>query len=188
MAAMSPQPLLGLKLRELRSARRVSVRVVAEATGISPSFISLVETGNSDITMGRLIRLIDYFGVSLTDLLPSGSTADELVVRKDEQRVLHSESEHIDISLPIPDTRRMMMPMLLTYAPNARPASFGQHPGEEWVHVLAGELSLEFDGEPPRILSAGDSAYYATTRPHLFANARTDIELKLVCVVTPPNL
>lgn len=186
--AVSPQPSLGASLRALRRARRLSVRDVAEATGISASFLSLVETGRSDITIGRLTRLVEFFGVSLIDLLPAQPTADARIVRHREQRRLHSEEEGIDIFLLVPDTQRAMMPMLLSFEPGASLAEYGRHPGEEWVHVLEGQLSLELEGDEPRTLAAGDSAYYSASHPHSFRNAAADRTLRLVCVDTPPNL
>lgn len=183
-----PQPGLGARLRALRSARGLSVRSVAETIGISPSFLSLVETGKSDITIGRLTRLVGFYGISLIDLLPDQPDSDARTVRKNEQRPLHSTSEGIDFALLVPDTRRAMMPQLITFAPGAKLAEYGRHPGEEWVHVLEGELLLEFEGDSSLVLAAGDSAYYSSTNPHSFANASSTEHLTVVCVDTPPNL
>jgi quercetin dioxygenase-like cupin family protein len=183
-----PQPGLGTKLRALRTSRGLSVRRVAETTGLSPSFLSLVETGKSDITIGRLTRLVEFYGVSLMDLVPGPPSADARVVRQDEQRLIHSTVESIDFALLVPDAQRMMMPMLVTFAPGARLAEYGRHPGEEWVHVLEGELTLELEGEPSLTLAAGDSAYYSSTVPHSFANASSKERLIVVCVDTPPNI
>ena len=63
-----PQPNLGTKLRALRSDRGNSIAEVSDATGISASFLSLVENGRSDIAIGRLMRLIDFYGVGLATL------------------------------------------------------------------------------------------------------------------------
>ncbi len=115
----SPQPVLGAALRSLRQSRQLSVRQVAEAAAISPSFLSLVETGKSDITIGRLTRLVAFFGVSLLDLLPKEPPADTRVVRRHEQPRLRSPAEGIDISLLVPDAQRAMMPMLLSFEPGA---------------------------------------------------------------------
>ena len=48
---------LGEKLRQLRLQRGESLTRVADATGMSSSFLSLVETGRSDLTVARLVRL-----------------------------------------------------------------------------------------------------------------------------------
>lgn len=186
--AVSPQPSLGASLRTIRLSRQLTVREVAEATGISSSFLSLVETGRSDITIGRLTRLVEFFDVSLLDLLPEQPTADARIVRADERRRLPSAEIGVTVHLLVPDTQRTMMAMLLDFEPGAALAEYGRHPGEEWVHVLQGELLIEFEGEEPRTLAFGDSAYYSSTHPHLFKNANPKRRLRVVCVDSPPNL
>src|SRR5437870_657833 len=67
---------VGSALRKVRTARNLSLSEVADATGISTSFLSLVEKDRSDITIGRLVRLIDFYGISITDLLPFAAHTD----------------------------------------------------------------------------------------------------------------
>jgi quercetin dioxygenase-like cupin family protein len=157
---------------------------------MSASFISLVENGRSDITIGRLTRLIEFLGISITDLIPAEQPADPHIVRRNERRQLHSTVEDIDVALLTPDTNRLMMPLLLEFQPGAERAEYGTHdPGtQEFLHVIAGELILEIDGAVTRRLRAGDSAYYAADRPHLFRNGSKQRPLKLLCVNSPAVL
>jgi quercetin dioxygenase-like cupin family protein len=182
---------LGARLKAVRRARRLSLADVSEATEVSASFLSLVENDKSDIAIGRLVRLIEFYGISIADLLPgegvSGRYPD--VVTSGARRRLHSESEGIDIYLLTSMTRdRQMMPLLVEIDPGARLAEHGRHAGEEWVHVLDGRLRLELEGAEARILYPGDSAYYPSTRPHLFVNDDADRPLRLICVDTPPTM
>lgn len=179
---------LGSALRAARTAKSLSLSDVAAATGISPSFLSLVENGKSDITIGRLVRLVAFYGLSLADLLPTDPAADPDVVRKSEQRTLPSPAEEIEFRLLAPNTRGSMMPMIVEFEPSAHLAEYGRHAGEEFVHVLQGKLELELEGSEPRILKAGDSAYYSAERPHLFRNASDTAPLRIICVDSPPNL
>ena len=181
---------LGARLRATRRARRLSLARVAEATGISASFLSLVENDGSDITIGRLVRLIEYYGISITDLVPGeDGPGYPDVTGRDGRRLLHSPAEGIDVYLLTSHTRgRTMMPLLLEIEPGARLAEFGRHAGEEWVHVLDGRLRLELDGTEPRLLEPGDSAYYPAERPHLFCNDDRERPLRLICVDTPPTM
>jgi quercetin dioxygenase-like cupin family protein len=180
---------LGAHLHRARTSRNLSLADVAEATGISASFLSLVEKERSDITIGRLVRLIDFYGISISDILP-GTTVGGYpqVVTPGERRLLHSPAEGIDVYLLTPDTRRQMMPLQVEFEPGARLAEPGRHPGEEWVIVVEGELRLELEGAEPRILGPGDTAYYPAERPHLFANASADKPLTVICVDTPPTM
>lgn len=179
---------LGENLRRIRQGRKLSLNEVAAGTGISPSFLSLVENGRSDITIGRLTRLVEYFEISITDILPNPEAAEADVVRASERRLIHSPAEGIDVYMLGVDTHRTMMPMLLEFEPGAKLAEYGRHPGEEFIHVMEGTLELTLMGSEPRRLEAGDSAYYPGDRMHLFANASDSATLKLICVDSPPNL
>ena len=67
---MPHQAGLGAALRAARTRRGLSLAQVAEATGISRSLLSLIETGRSDITIGRLDKLSLLYDVRLSELLP----------------------------------------------------------------------------------------------------------------------
>lgn len=188
MATTETPSGLGPALRAARRAKSLSLSEVAAATGISASFLSLVENGKSDITIGRLVRLVAFYGLHLADLVLVEPAEDPDLVRKSEQQTLPSPAEGIQFRLLAPTTRATMMPMIVEFEPSARLAEFGRHAGEEFVHVLRGSLELELEGSEPRILRAGDSAYYNAERPHLFRNASDTQPLRLMCVDSPPNL
>lgn len=183
---MSTQPNLGAGLRSLRLSNRYSISQVAKATHISPSFLSLVENGKSDITIGRLTRLVEFYGISISDLLPGDGGEDPDIVHLSDRRLLHSPGEGIDLFLLARDANRAMMPQLLVLEAGAQLAEHGHHPGEEFIHVLEGCLTLELEGAEPRVLDEGVSAYYRGDRRHKFTNAGSG-RLRLICVVTPPT-
>jgi quercetin dioxygenase-like cupin family protein len=174
----------------LRNQRGLSLQDVAAATNVSASFLSLVENERSDITIGRLVRLCEFYGVTLAELVPLPAKVDETeIVHVHERRLLRSPDERIDIYMLAPDTDRDMMPMLLEFEPGSQLAEYGRHhEGEEWVYVVEGRLCLTLDGSPSHYLEAGESAYYSAERPHRFANDDPKRRLRLVCVNTPPVL
>lgn len=173
---------IGPSLRKLRQARGLTLAEVAKGTRISASFLSLVENERSDITIGRLTRLMQFYGVSLTDLLPDEHGSDPDVVRVDERRRLHSPVEGIDVCMLTSETMHGMMPMLLEFEPGAGRRDYGKHAGQEFLFILEGELVLELDGTSPRRLKAGDTACYKGERPHLLRNASDTDRMSLICV------
>ena len=177
---------LGDALRSARRSRALSLSAVAAATGISSSFLSLVENGKSDITIGRLVRLVHFYQLPLTELIPAVPPADADIVRKTEQSTLPSPAEGIQLRLLAP--QGSMMPMIVDFEPGAHLAEYGRHAGEEFVHVMKGRLELELEGSQPRLLTAGDSAYYNAERPHLFRNASATAPLRILCVDSERNL
>ena len=177
---------VGRKLRGLRRERELSLAQVAEGTDISPSFLSLVENGKSDITFSRLIRLLDFYGISFADLMPERDSSDPVVVRAEERRHVYSPAEGIDVFLLAPDTDRAMMPIVSIYEPGSEYAAYVTHEGEEFILVLEGAIELELEGSERVVLGSGDSAYYTADRSHSFRNA-SEGPTRLFAVITPSN-
>jgi quercetin dioxygenase-like cupin family protein len=182
-----PLPTLGPALRALREERGVSLANVSAATGLSASFLSLVEQGRSDITLSRLMSLVKFYDVGLTDLITGEPHADDIVVRRHERTQLELASEGIELELLAPDTFRSMMPLLSTFAPGGRTENHASHDGEEFVVVLQGRLELELEGVDPIRLGKGDSAYFTATRPHTYRNIATGVS-RALAVTSPPSL
>lgn len=178
---------LGRRLRQLRSTRSLSLADVAEATGISPSFLSMVENGQSDITVSRLMRLVRWYGVSVADLLQEPDRSLVRVVRSGRQRSLELSDEGIKILMLTPDGRHAMMPVINVYSPGGGMAEPASHDGEEFIHVQKGAVELTLGGEKPIVLRAGDSAYYRADVPHSFRNVGEG-DAQFFGVTTPPNL
>ena len=181
------QPALGLALRRLRQDRGVALTAVSRETGISVSFLSVVENGKSDITIGRLMRLLAFYGARLGDLLPGERQRERLVTRAEERILLQSPTEGVELSLLAPDTDRAMMPVMGVHKPGSRLTDLRAHEGETFIHLLEGTLLFEREGHPHFVLSAGDSAYITGDRPPTITTVG-DAQARLIAVVTPPIL
>lgn len=151
---------LGTTLREARKARGLSLADVAEATGVSRSLLSLIETGRSDITIGRLSRLARLYELRLADLIPEAKNPDPIVVRSDDRPSIHYQTEGIDIEVLAPEGPRTMQALLATFAPRAAMQDFVLQENEEFVLVLSGRIRTEFADGSEIVLEEGDSAYY----------------------------
>lgn len=173
---------VGVRLRALRRERELTLAEVARGTSISASFLSLVENGRSDITIGRLTRLCQFYGAPLSDLLPETDASHPGIVHEHERRHLHSGAEGMDIYMLSPESDRGMMPMLLVFEPGGGRKDYGRHAGQEFLFILEGELVLELEGSEPRLLKAGDAASYPADRSHLLRNASARKPLRLICV------
>jgi transcriptional regulator with XRE-family HTH domain len=63
---------MGQRLKNLRRVRGLSLQEVADGVGVSPSFLSMLERGQTDISLSRVSRLADFYGVYLSELLLDG--------------------------------------------------------------------------------------------------------------------
>lgn len=67
---------LGERVRMLREHRGVTLKALAELSGLSDRFIIEVEKGNANPSLTSMIGLAQALGISLTDLLPAQSAKD----------------------------------------------------------------------------------------------------------------
>jgi transcriptional regulator with XRE-family HTH domain len=60
---------LGVRLRQIREARRISRRIVAAGLGVSPQQVEKYETGLTRLSIGRLLRFAGVLDVAPAALL-----------------------------------------------------------------------------------------------------------------------
>lgn len=177
---------LGEALRSARKARGLSLAQVAEATGISRSLLSLIETGRSDITMGRLSRLARLYDIRLADLVPQARQPDPVVVRADDRRRMHYSVEGVTIEILVPEGPHGMQALLSTLAPRAAMADFIIQPNEQFVHVLEGHIRTELGDGREFELHKGDSATFVSgEQGHRHANLCGKVARMLIVIRRP---
>ncbi|MQA75962.1 MAG: helix-turn-helix domain-containing protein [Solirubrobacterales bacterium] len=101
-AAAGDRPPLGARLRATREARGLALAKVAEDTDLSRSFLSMVERDESDISFGRLHRLINYYGIHMGDLVPPARSDVVGLVSAGSESLLRSPAEGIELHLLTP--------------------------------------------------------------------------------------
>jgi len=157
---------LGTRLRALRTERGLSLSQLESATRISSSFLSLVESGKSDITISRLLRLADFYDIELGDLVQGsrvGRRAIE-VVREGEGSVLNSRDEGVVVHF-LGHSRWQLQPRVGEYEPGGT-VDVGEgeqavremlHHHELFIYVIAGSFEITARGEEPVKVKTGDS-------------------------------
>jgi transcriptional regulator with XRE-family HTH domain len=187
--AHSDEAALGAALRRARKARGLSLAQVAAETGVSRSLLSLIETGRSDITIGRLGRLAQLYDIRLADLVPEPRRPDPIVVRADDRRGLHYGAEGIDIEILVPEGPHTMQALLATYEPRAAMADYIVQLNEQFVHVIEGHIRTQFGDGRELELQTGDSAMFTSGEEgHRHANLCDDVARMLIVIRRPQSL
>jgi XRE family transcriptional regulator, regulator of sulfur utilization len=155
---------IGRRLRTHRRDQGYSLVDVAKATGLSPSFLSLVENGKSDISIGRLTRLTDFFGLTLSQLTDAdGPAVDPVhVVREAERQILDLRGSVRTefLAHSIGNGGNGVKRSIMTFEPGGMIDIADYRlalPGESFYLILEGELLLEMQDDRVFILHAGDS-------------------------------
>src|ERR1700744_3498548 len=184
---------LGTRLRALRTERGLSLSQLESATSISSSFLSLVESGKSDITISRLLRLADFYDVELNDLVEGsrvGRPAIE-VVRDGEGSVLNSPGEGV-VAHFLGHSRWQLQPRISEYEPGGTgDGGEGEQGGREVLHhnelfiyVIAGTFEIPAHGEEPVKVKAGDSVLVRDGADHVVNVGRGKARFVVVGVAT----
>jgi transcriptional regulator with XRE-family HTH domain len=174
-----PQPTLGRRLKALRVSRGLSLKQVGARTGLSSSFISMVETGRNELTVGRLVALADFYEVGLGDILPERGMEQPVVLRRDDRRAFDSPDRTVRTELLAFWNHGEMATGYRRFEVGAELSEVAPQAGPEFVLVLSGELMIDFSDETEVVLREGDSIWFEASRRHRYVNVG-DSEAQIV--------
>ena len=80
---------MGLRIRNERLKNKLTIEKLCEMLEVSPSFIGLVERGESGISLEKLYKLSEIFHVS-TDYILMGEQRTQDVVKRSKLEILNT--------------------------------------------------------------------------------------------------
>jgi DNA-binding transcriptional MerR regulator/mannose-6-phosphate isomerase-like protein (cupin superfamily) len=173
---------LGVRLRQLRSKRKLSLAHVAKAVGISVGFLSALERSQMSASVGTLSKLARFYRTNILQFFGAAESNSPLVI-PDKRKILEA-GPGVRMEL-LAWGNTVMEPHLFRIAPNAGSGDSYRHDGEEFLYVLRGELQISLEGQPYG-LKPGDSFYFESSTPHSWSNPGKT-ETWVLWVNTPPT-
>ena len=79
---ITPEEAMGIRLREFRLSRRLTLRALAAEAHSSAGFLSQLERGQVNASVGTLRRLADGLGITISDLFNDDDVNRPVVVRR----------------------------------------------------------------------------------------------------------
>lgn len=153
---------VGPRLKQLRVQRGVTLTALAQATGISKSTLSRLETGQRRASLELLLPLAQTYRVPLDDLVGAPEVGDPRVRLKPSK---------VNGRTVLPLTRSpggVQAWKIIVPASNRKPAP-KSHEGHEWLYVLSGRMRLVL-GDHDLVLGPGEAAEFDTRVPHWFGS------------------
>jgi transcriptional regulator with XRE-family HTH domain len=171
-SAGSVTAVVGETLRTWRHEAGLSIREVAERSGLSVSFISLVERGQTEIAVTRLIRLTDVFGRLLSDVtagIGAGERADGVASNDgpESRTRAYRLAKGVEMSY-LGGPEWATQPFMITLEPGAIHGPV-MHSYKEVVVCADGHVTMVIDGKPSG-LSAGDTLTLESNVHHAYMN------------------
>ncbi len=175
--------VLGARLRALRTGRKLSLATVAERTGLSISFLSAVERGQTGISLGNLFKLADAYGTTVPGLQRGARRSHQRVVRPSERPRYEANHGRVLIEDLITETGALEA-QRFEILPGGESEEAYAHPGEEFVYVLSGQLTFWLEERAMHELRAGDSLHLPSTQLHRWRN-QGDVPATVLWVNVP---
>jgi transcriptional regulator with XRE-family HTH domain len=186
--AAAPSLDVGPRVRALREAMDLSLRDLAERSGVSAPMLSQVERGETSPTLAIAARIAAGLELRLSQLLRLDEDGAVAVVRAAERRTGPAGARGHRYELltpPMPGLRaelslHRLAPGAITGGPGDPPM---HEPGSrETAVVQSGTVALVCDGER-HDLGTGDCVTFDADLPHHFENPGAD-EATLLAVVS----
>lgn len=176
---------VGLRVRQLRTARGMSLRALAEASGLSVNTLSLIENGKNSPSVSTLQRAAVALGISITAFFETPAPARSVVYTPATRRA-SAQYEHGKVEdLAAGFVESAVHPYLVTL--EAQSGSGDDpivHTGYEFVLCLQGQVAYTV-GHEQYLLSSGDSLLFESHLPHRWHNhASHPAQMLLVLVAT----
>jgi transcriptional regulator with XRE-family HTH domain len=176
---------VGARVRSLREGMDLSLRDLAERSGVSAPMLSQVERGDTSPTLAVAQKIAAGLDLSLSQLLRLDEDRHVVVVRGGQGRSRRRRGHRIEeLTPPLPGQRadvsvHTLAPGGATGAPDDPPV---HEPGSrETTVVIEGTAELFIDGQRHE-LHEGDSVTFDADLPHHFEN-NGDTDARLIAVV-----
>jgi XRE family transcriptional regulator, regulator of sulfur utilization len=185
-AAVEPLPAIGPRVKALREAMDLSLRDLAERSGVSAPMLSQVERGETSPTLQVAARIASGLELRLSQLLRLDEGGAVTVVRAGEGRQGGADGHRYEVlSPPLPGlraevSRHRLAAGAVTGGPGDPPI---HEPGSrETAVVQEGTVELVIDGAR-HALREGDAVTFDADLPHHFENPGKE-EAVLLAVVS----
>ncbi|HKE77740.1 MAG TPA: XRE family transcriptional regulator [Solirubrobacteraceae bacterium] len=173
MAAVVDHIHIGPRVRALREAMDLSLRDLAERSGVSAPMLSQVERGETSPTLQIAGRIAAGLELRLSQLLRLDETGTVMVVRARERRGASHGGHRFEIlTPPLPGQRaELSRHALAAGAQTGGPGDPPMHePGSREIALVeSGSVVLDIDGDR-HALATGDCVTFDADLPHHFEN------------------
>lgn len=184
---------IGNKLRQLRLRKKIALIDLGKHTGLSASMLSQLETGKMVPTLPTLARIAMVFDVGLDYFFDSRRRKKLFHLVRAEDRIRFPERPDLPSPayffecLAYSAQGKGLQAYLAEFpARESKEVHEHYHDGSEFLYVLQGSLSIQFQDEE-HVMEMGDSVYFDSSEPHAYRGLGEQGS-KAVVITIPPRM
>ncbi len=159
---------VGLRLKEVRRERTMTLKQVAESSGMSPTHISEIERGKTSPTVGALRKIAGALGKETAFFVEDRPLPRVSVVKKEDRETVLTEGSGEAfvmgkaLTCGIPAGR---INLLQLDATDGLETIHHKHDGEEALIVVSGQITVKV-GDDEFVVNCGDCLHFAAGVEH----------------------
>jgi len=180
---------IGLNIRNRRKKINISLRELAKQAGVTPSFISQIESGKACPSLSTLVKISNGLKTTIQNLIIEESPViNNSIVKKRERKVLMNLDHGIEMFFLIDKPAdKQIEAILFKMKENAHAgSSLYRHFGYEFGFLIRGSVEITTD-IAKYVLKKGDSIYLSSNIPHFLRNIHKG-ESEILWIVSPTNI
>lgn len=185
---------LSVIVHRLRRAAGLTLQELSARCDVAASTLSKIENNQVSPTYDTILRLAHGLGIDVAELFvgkPMAGASGRRTVTLRRQGVKQSTRQYEYEMLCAEIARKQFIPLLTTVRAHSLhdfPALV-RHPGEEFIYILSGQVTLHTDHYAPTVLVTGDSAYFDSTMGHAcVSTGDEDASMLWICSQVQPPL
>lgn len=161
---------VGTRLRMLRAGASLSLRALAEKSGLNANTLSLIENGKTSPSVSTLQQLASALRVPVTEFFVVEQENKTVVHQRSGQRPRAGFAHGVMEDLGAGMSRLGAEPLIVTLEASADSGKSPiVHTGREFVYCLEGRVAYTVDTET-YLLEPGDSLLFEAYLPHRWKN------------------
>ncbi len=162
---------VGRRMRELRIERDLSIRALAEKSGLNVNTLSMIENAKTSPSVSTLQQVATALDVPINAFFETQIYPQSIVFQKVGNRPSAAFTHGTLADLGAGFARSGLEPFVVTLKPQADSGDTPiVHTGLEFVYCLEGCITYEVEGETFN-LESGDSLLFEAHLPHRWRNA-----------------
>ena len=181
---------LGEKLLKLRKKLNITQIELAKICGLSHSTLSKIENNQLSPTFETILKITNGLKIDISDFISKkidiNNKKTRRVITKKNNGLKYESRNYLYETLCNEIANKKFIPILARIKSH-NIESFGDlldHPGEEFIYVIEGEVMVYNDYYKPIKLSSGDSIYFDSSMGHALIST-SDNDALVIWISTP---
>ena len=176
------------KIRRLRQYHKMTLEKMAQKTGFTKSYLSMIERGKKSPPIATMSKIAKALQVDMGAFFEQKKPEDHIsIVRKASRQTVVRDGNIFGYrydSLAQTKRYKKMEPFVITLPNRSIERGYFDHEGEELFYVLEGRISFLY-GDKTIMLEEGDCVYFDSSIPHRGEGVGDQVARALVVIYNP---